>query len=50
MPLCLIDIISVPPAMIRSSMPAMIPLAAMLLAVMPDPQNRSRVMPLALTS
>ena len=41
------DIISVPPAMTRSSMPAMMALAAMLVAVMPDPQKRSSVTPLA---
>ena len=41
------DIISVPPPTTRSSMPAMIAFAAMLLAVMPEPQNRSRVTPLA---
>ncbi len=44
------DIISVPPPMTRSSMPAMMALAAMLLAVMPEPQNRSSVMPPARTS
>ena len=31
-------------------MPAMTALAAMLVAVIPDPQKRSRVTPLALTS
>ena len=31
-------------------MPAMIALAAMLVAVMPEPQKRSRVTPLARTS
>ncbi len=42
------DIISVPPATTRSSMPAMIEAAAMLTAVMPEPQKRSSVTPLAL--
>ena len=45
-----IDIISVPPEITSSSMPAMMALAAMLVLVMPDPQNRSSVTPLALTS
>ena len=45
-----IDIISVPPAMTRSSMPAMIEAAAMFTAVMPEPQKRSSVTPLARTS
>jgi hypothetical protein len=44
------DIISVPPEITRSSMPAMMALAAMLVLVMPEPQKRSRVTPLALTS
>ena len=44
------DIISVPPEITTSSMPAMMALAAMLVLVMPDPQNRSRVTPLARTS
>ncbi len=44
------DIISVPPEMTRSSMPAMIALAAKLVAVMPEPQKRSSVTPLALVS
>jgi hypothetical protein len=44
------DIISVPPEITRSSMPAMMALAAMLVLVMPEPQNRSSVTPLALTS
>ena len=44
------DIISVPPETTRSSMPAMIALAAMLALVMPDPQNRSSVTPLAVMS
>ena len=39
------DIISVPPPITRSSMPAMIELAAMFTAVIPDPQKRSRVTP-----
>jgi hypothetical protein len=45
-----IDIISVPPAMTRSSEPDMMAFAAMLTLVMPDPQNRSSVTPLARTS
>ncbi len=44
------DIISVPPETTRSSMPAMIALAAKLALVMPEPQKRSRVTPLALMS
>src|SRR5215469_2766550 len=44
------DIISVPPATTRSSRPAMIDAAAMLTLVMPEPQNRSSVTPLARTS
>ena len=39
------DIISVPPATTRSAMPDMMLAAAMLTAVMPEPQNRSSVMP-----
>ena len=42
-----IDIISVPPAIIRSSMPDMIECAARLTVVMPEPQKRSSVTPLA---
>ncbi len=45
-----IDIISVPPATTRSSMPAITAVAAMLALVMPEPQKRSRVTPLALMS
>ena len=44
------DIISVPPATMRSSMPDMIEAAAILTVVMPDPQKRSRVTPLERTS
>ena len=44
------DIISQPPAMTTSSMPDMIDAAAMMLVVMPEPQKRSRVTPLALMS
>ena len=44
------DIISVPPPMTRSSWPAITIAAAKLLAVMPEPQKRSRVTPLARTS
>ena len=44
------DIISVPPATTRSSMPDMMQAAARLTALMPEPQKRSIVMPLALTS
>ena len=40
------DIISVPPAITRSSMPDMIEAAARFTAVMPEPQNRSSVTPL----
>jgi len=43
------DIISVPPAITRSSMPDRMAEAAMLTAVIPDPQNLSSVMPDALT-
>jgi len=45
-----IDIFSVPPAMTRSSAPDMIEAAAMLTLVMPEPQKRSSVTPLARTS
>ena len=45
-----IDIISVPPAITRSSEPDMMEAAAMLTLVMPDPQKRSSVTPLARTS
>ena len=48
--LVMYDIISVPPAMTRSSMPDLICAAAMLTAVRPLPQKRSSVTPLALTS
>ena len=44
------DIISVPPATTRSSMPDLMQAAARLTALMPDPQKRSIVMPLALMS
>ena len=44
------DIISVPPPMVTSSRPAITMAAAKLLAVMPEPQNRSSVTPLARTS
>ena len=44
------DIISVPPAMTMSSMPGHDLPAAMLVAVMPMPQKRSSVTPLAFTS
>ena len=44
------DIISVPPPMVKSSMPAMILAAAILTDVIPEPQKRSSVTPLALTS
>ncbi len=44
------DIISVPPDTTRSSIPAMIAVAAMFALVIPDPQKRSRVTPLALMS
>jgi len=43
-------IISVPPAITRSSMPDMIDAAARFTVVMPEPQKRSSVMPLALMS
>jgi hypothetical protein len=45
-----IDIISVPPAITRSSEPDMMELAAMLTLVMPEPQKRSSVTALARTS
>jgi hypothetical protein len=41
------DIISVPPPMTRCSWPDITIAAAKLLAVIPDPQKRSRVTPLA---
>jgi len=44
-----IDIISVPPAITRSSKPAMIEAAAMFTVVMPEPQKRSSVTPLDFT-
>src|SRR5689334_17620094 len=45
-----IDIISVPPATTRSAMPAMMLCAAMFTVVMPEPQKRSSVTPLLVTS
>ena len=45
-----IDIISVPPAITRSSWPAMIEAAAIFTLVMPEPQNRSSVTALARVS
>ena len=42
-----IDIISVPPAITTSSKPAMMEAAAMFTVVMPEPQKRSSVTPLA---
>ena len=44
------DIISVPPAITRSSMPDMMLAAAMFTVVMPEPQKRSSVMPEERTS
>ncbi len=41
------DIISAPPAMTTSSIPAMIVAAAKFADVIPDPQKRSSVTPLA---
>ena len=45
-----IDIISVPPAITISSAPAMMEFAAMMALVIPEPQKRSSVTPLAFTS
>ena len=44
------DIISVPPETTRSSIPDMTDEAAIFALVIPDPQNRSSVTPLALMS
>ena len=44
------DIISVPPDTTRSSRPAFTEAAAMFADVMPEPQKRSRVTPLAFMS
>jgi len=41
------DIISVPPETTSSSIPAITASAAMLALVMPEPQNRSSITPLA---
>jgi hypothetical protein len=45
-----IDIFSVPPPITRSSVPDMTEAAAKFTEVMPEPQKRSSVTPLALTS
>ena len=44
------DIISQPPPITQSSMPAMMDAAAMFTLVMPEPQKRSRVTPEAAVS